>query len=101
MFYQQSPVIAIVAIVLFLAAYIYFKSRKGGGSSGLGSFFSGNQPQHQNNIDDLITLMMLQQMGNTPTSSYAAKTPLEDKSAIEREHAIEKTEKEILQLLEE
>jgi hypothetical protein len=101
MFYQQSPVFAVVLIVIFLAAYMYYKAKKGGNSFGRGGFFSGNHPQNQDNINDLITLMMLQQMVNKPANSYTATKLLEDKSATERERAIEKTGKEILQLLEE
>lgn len=101
MFYQQSPVFAIIIIVIFLASFLYYKSRKSGASFGRGGFFSGNQPQNQDNINSLITLVMLQQMFNKPGNSPANDKPLNDKSTIEREKAIEKTRMEILQLLEE
>ena len=101
MFYQYSPVVAMIVIVLFLGAFVYFKARKNGGSLGRGSFFSGRQPQNQDNIDNLITLVMLQQAFNKPGNSYIDKKPLEDKDATEREKIIDQTRKEVLQLLEE
>lgn len=101
MFYQQSPVFAVVLIVIFLAAYMYYKAKKGGNSVGRGGFFSGSQPQSQDKMNDFITLMMLQQMVNKPANSYTVAKPAEDKSATERENAIEQTRKEVRQLLEE
>ncbi len=101
MFYQQSPVVAIVLIVIFLAAYMYYKAKKSGNSSGVGGFFSGNQPHNQGKIDDLITLVVLQNLVNKPSNSYLDTKPIEDESATERKRAIEQSGKEILELLEE
>lgn len=101
MFYQRSPVIAIIVVVIFLASFFYYKSKKSGASFGRGGFFSGNQPQNQDNIDNLITLVMLQQMVNKPNNPHIVKKPLKDKAVTERENIIEQTRKEILQLLEE
>lgn len=101
MFYRTGPVFAIVLVVIFLAAYMYYKSKKSGNSFRRGGFFSGNHPQNQDNINDLITLVILQQMVNKPTNSYTVTKPLEDKSATERIKTIEQTAREVLQLLEE
>ena len=90
-----------VIIVIILVAFFYYKAKKGNNLFGRGGFFSGSQPQNQHNIDDFITLMILQQMVNKPNNSYTVAKPVEDKSATERENAIEKARKEVHQLLEE
>ena len=62
MFYQQNPMYAVIVIGIFIAGYILVKSRKSG--SGLSGFLKGTASQSNNNMDDLITLMMLQQLTN-------------------------------------
>ena len=66
MFYKQSPIISIIIVVVFLATYMYYKSRKGRGSSIRGAFFSGKQSHDNGRVDDLVTLVVLQQMFNKP-----------------------------------
>ena len=51
MFYQQNPMYAIIMIVIFIAGYIFVKSRKSG--SGISGFLKGKTPQSNNNMDDL------------------------------------------------
>ena len=99
MFYRQSPVVSIILVIVFLASYIYYKSRNGRNSSNPRTFFSGRQSQNNGRVDDLVTLVVLQQMVNKPTNSYTK--PVEDTLATEREKAIEQTRKEVHQLLEE
>ncbi len=96
MFYQQNPMYAIIVIVIFIAGYIFIKSRKSG--SGLSGFLKGKGAQPNNNMDDLITLMMLQQLTNNANSELRK---FEDPADNEHEKYIEKVKQEALALLDE
>ncbi len=93
-FYQQNPLYAIIIIVIFLGVYIIFKSRSSGNSSIL-NFLSGRNPQQDSKIDDLITLMMLQQLLTSNPQHHDTRDSTENKDEIE------KTKQEVLNLLEE
>ena len=95
-FYQQNPLYAIIIIVLFLGVYLFFKSRKASGS-GPFSFFSGNQAQQNTQIDDLITLMMLQQLMNSNGNREHPKNEKEQ----ENKKNIDRIKNEVLELLDE
>ena len=94
-FYQQNPMYAIIIIVLFIGVYLFFKSRKAGG--GVFAFLSGNQTQQNTKIDDLITLMMLQQLMNSNENRVLPRNEKEQ----ERKSEIDKIKKEVLDLLDE
>ena len=97
-FYQQNPVYAIIVIALFVGVYLFFKSRSSGSRSrGLG-FFSGKNTQQDSKIDDLITLMMIQQLMNSP--SQKSDNQIQDNKEKEDKH-IDKIKEEVLELLED
>ena len=96
MFYQQSPIYAIIMIVIFIAGFIFVKSRKSG--SGIAGFFKGKATQSNTNMDDLITLMMLQQLTNNSNSRFERA---EDNDSVNHENHIEKMKQEALELLDE
>lgn len=96
MFYQQSPVYAIIIIGIFIAGYIFIKSRKSG--SGISGFLKGKSSQSNNHMDDLITLMMLQQLTNNSSSRIEEVDATKDN---EHENYIEKVKQETLALLDE
>jgi len=101
MFYKQSPIISILIIVIFLALYIYYKSKKRGGTGVRGAFFSGKQAQNNSRVDDLVTLVVLQQMFDKPSINKLDELRSnQDKPPIQ-EQQIEKIKHEILELLEE
>jgi len=100
-FYQQNPMYAIVIIIIFVGVFLFFKSRSTNSSNGLFSFLSGKGSQQDNKIDDLITLMMIQQLLNSPPSSQESKALGFDNARREQEQEIENTKKEILELLDE
>lgn len=96
MFYQQSPVYAVIMIVIFIAGYVFVKSRKSG--SGVFGFLKGKSSQSNSHMDDLITLMMLQQLTNNSTFR---REPFEDQTENDHEKHIEKVKQETLALLDE
>ncbi len=96
MFYQQSPVYAIIIIGIFIAGYIFVKSRKSG--SGIGGFLKGKSAQPNNHMDDLITLIMLQQLTNNTNSRLDS---IEERDNNDHEKHIEKIKQETLALLDE
>lgn len=102
MFYQREPVFSVIILGMIVGIYLFFRSRRStrrGKSKGiLGSFLGGNQYQ-ENQMDDLITLMMVQQLFQN--SNKSANLDRQDKPPIsEKEKNIEKTKKEILDLFE-
>jgi hypothetical protein len=101
MFYQHNPVFAFVIIFIFFALYLFFRSRKKGGSSARGIFFSGKHPQQDNRVDDLITLVLIQQMFDKSSGSNINQSQGSNSCNHEKEDPLEKTKKEILELLEE
>jgi hypothetical protein len=98
-FYQQNPVYAIIIIVLFIGVYLFFKSRSSGTNKGAFGFFSGKNTQQDKRMDDLITLMMIQQLMNSPSDGTNNQVINEEKK--EKDMYIEKIKQEVLELLEE
>jgi len=97
MFYQKEPVYTLVICGVGLTLYLYYKAKKSGKGL-LGSFFSGPQSSQERNFDDLVALMMLQQLiSSNPQTNTASKQISED--SRKRREAIEKTQKEVLDLL--
>jgi len=101
MFYQQSPVVSIVIVIIFLASYMYYKSRNGRNSSNRGAFFSGKQSQNNSRVDDLVTLVVLQQMFDKPSTNKVNEFRSNQDKSHKQEEQIEKIKHEILELLEE
>lgn len=83
-------------IVVFIAGYILVKSRKSG--SGLSGLFKGKNPGTNSNMDDLITLMMLQQLTSNSNSDFRR---YKDEADTEHEQYIEKVKQEALALLDD
>ena len=96
LFYQQNPMYAIIIIGVFIVGYIVVKSRKSG--SGIGGFLSGKKSQPNSTMDDLITLMMLQQLTNNSNSELKQ---WEDRSNNDHEQQIERIKQEALELFDE
>ena len=102
MFYRQNPTFSIIILVLFLAAYWYYKRRKGGGRSvSRGTFLSGRAIQRDSHVEDLVTLTVLQQMLNSPTPVKSSGRKPTRTQEDQRTKDIEKTRKEIIDLLED
>ncbi|MHA1987213.1 MAG: hypothetical protein ACW98D_11280 [Promethearchaeota archaeon] len=96
MFYQQNPMYAIIVIGVCAVGYILIKSRRSG--SGISGFFKGKTPQTNTNMDDLITLMMLQQLTNNSNSRIERPDELENN---DHENHIEKVKQEALALFDD
>jgi hypothetical protein len=87
---------AIIMIAIFIAGYVFIKSRKSG--SGISGFLKGKASQSNGNMDDLITLMMLQQLTNN--STFRQET-FKDQIENDHEKHIEEVKQETLALLDE
>jgi len=98
-FYQQNPVYSIIIIVLFIGVYLFFKSRSSGSSKGVFGFFSGKNAQQGNRMEDLITLMVIQQLMNTSSQNNDYTNKNDEKA--EKDKQIDKIKQDILDLLEE
>ncbi|MFX0135025.1 MAG: hypothetical protein ACFFDN_15395 [Candidatus Hodarchaeota archaeon] len=99
LFYQQNPIYAVVIIVLFIGVYLFFRSRSSRSKGGVLGFLSGKNTQQDNKIDNLITLMMLQQLVNSSSQNRESQTREEKKE--EKEQYLDKIKKEVLDLLED
>lgn len=98
LFFQQNPLYAIICIVLFLGVYILFKSRSSQSSRRLFGFLKGANSQQDNRIDDLITLMMIQQLlsGHNDHNQHNSENTNQDKNEY-----IDKVKNEVIDLLDE
>lgn len=100
MFYQREPVFTIIIIGIAVGLYLFFRSRKSSSRRRSGGFFSAitgrTNDQYERNIDDMMTLMMLQQL-------FSKKTPQpKNENLTSDEHAkLEKIKEDILALLPE
>ena len=97
MFYQKEPLYTVVIIGIGVVIYFVYKAKKSGNGL-LGAFFSGNQPHEDSRLDDLIALMILQQLTTNNSTNNSASQVISDK-AQKRLDAIDKTKKEVLDLL--
>jgi len=97
MFYQKEPFYTVVIIGVGVIVYLVYKAKKSGNGL-LGAFFSGNQSHQDSRLDDLIALMMLQQLSSTNSQSNNATQQISEQARKRRE-AIDKTQKEVLDLL--
>ncbi len=97
MFYQKEPFYTVIIIGIGVVIYFVYKAKKSG--NGLfGAFFGGSQPHQDSRLDDLIALMMLQQLTSTDSQSNSATQQISEEARKRRE-AINKTQKEVLDLL--
>ena len=103
MFYQREPVFSIIIICISVGLYLFFRSRRSGRKRGrrgiLTSLMGGNRPQ-DTNIDDLITVMMIQQLFHEPNKSTPSN-PTKENQCSKQEQEIEKAKKEILELFDQ
>ena len=91
----------IVIISIALATYVFYKSRRvnRGNSQGGIRFLSGKADPQNDNVDDLITLMMIQQLFSpSPPPEYIRYQLPNDKKQDE-ENEIDKIKREVLELL--
>jgi len=92
MFYQREPFYTVIIIGIGVVIYFVYKAKKSGNGL-LGAFFSGNQSHQDSRLDDLIALMMLQQLSSNNATQQISE------QARKRREAIDKTQKEVLDLL--
>lgn len=97
-FFQQNPLYAIIIIVIFLGVYILFKSRSSNSSRGVLGFLTGTHSQQDSRIDDLITLMMVQQLLSSQNGHD--QNNFEYKKQDQDLH-IDKIKSEVLELLDD
>lgn len=100
-FFQQSPLYAIIIIVIFLGVFLLFKSRSSKSSRGILGFLTGNHSQHDNRIDDLITLMMVQQLLSPQSDQNNSHQNSIDQKKQDQDHHIDRIKNEVLELLDE
>lgn len=85
MFFQQSPLYAVIVIGAIVIGYLYIKSKRSqSGGSGFLGFMKGNPQQNTRNYDDLITLMMLQQLIGTNNNNQVQEIDSSHKEEINR-----------------
>ncbi|MFW9930231.1 MAG: hypothetical protein ACFFD1_12625 [Candidatus Thorarchaeota archaeon] len=72
MFYQREPIFTIFIIGIAAGLYLFFRSRKNSSRRRRSGFLSAitgrTDDQYERSIDDLITLMMLQELFSEKSS---------------------------------
>jgi hypothetical protein len=97
MYWQTNPVFTAILIGIFIVIFLLFKSRKSTSPrKGFMRFFGGRVPEYESNMDDIITLMMIQQLFNTNSSNSSDNSNHKDEDAY-----IDDVQDEILELLDE
>jgi len=101
MFYQSNPMFTIIIIIIILGTYFFYRSRKSnqGGSRGGIRFLSGKEPRQNDTMEDLITLMMIQQIFSPSPNPEHFKIPLPNTDKQEEESDIDRIKREVLELL--
>ena len=101
MFYQSNPMYTIVIVSIALGSYLFYRSRRGnrGYSRGGIRFLSGNGNRQNDHMDDLITLMMIQQLFSPSPSSEYPRYQLPNDKRQDEESEIDKIKREVLELL--
>ena len=95
MYYQENPVFVVVILTIGFGGYLLFKRKRSTNGNMRAGFFSGRPVGGNNNMTDIMTLLLIQQMYSQPENTHTSNT-------VSEEHAqIEKTQKEILELLDE
>jgi hypothetical protein len=100
MFFQQNPVYAVVIMGIIIGGYLYIKSKRSGSSGGVFGFMKGNPQQQNDSLNDIITLMMLQQLFNNPNTQNSERYFLQSEKEG-KEDQIDQTRREVLELLDE
>ena len=100
LFYQQNPVYAIIVIVIFVGVFLFFKSRSSS-KGGVFRFFSGAQAQKDDKINDLITLMMIQQLLNPNDDRNNRPEYRPEFKKREKKDHIDKLKQEVFEILDE
>ena len=96
-FFQQNPLYAVITIIILVGVYIFFKSRSSKSSRGIIGFLKGNHSQQDSRIDDLITLMMVQQLLSSQNNSD--QNNIKQKRQ-DQDHYVDKIKNEVLELLD-
>jgi hypothetical protein len=101
MFYQSNPVYTIFIVAIVLGTYLFYRSRRGnrGNSRGAFRFLSGNDNPQNDNMDDLITLMMIQQLFSPAPNPEYHGYQLSNTRRKDEESEIDKIKREVLELL--
>lgn len=95
--YQREPFYTFVLLGAGLIGYMVIKARKSGNGF-FGGFLSGKTSSEDSTIEDLVSLVMIQQLlsENTSSSNYSQ---IPDKEREKELSYLEKTQKEVLKLL--
>ena len=94
--FQKEPLLTMIFVGGGIVLYMFYKSRRSG-SGFLGGMLGGKASAQERNIDDLISLIMIQQL-LSENSQPEYKTL--DKKQEEKRAYLEKTSKEIAEILE-
>lgn len=98
--YQREPFYTFVFLGAGIIIYMVYKARKSGNGF-FGGFLSGKSSTQDNTIEDLVSLIMLQQLlSENSNSGSSNNTNIPDKKREKELAYLEKTQKEVLKLLE-
>lgn len=106
MFYQREPIFTVVIIGLAIGLYLFFKSRKsssrGGGRGFLSALTGRANNQQERNIDNMITLMMVQQLfSDNSSKNLSSNTKQFEKKENSHQKEMKRIKEEVLSLFNE
>jgi hypothetical protein len=98
-FYQREPMYTLIIGGVIIIGYLVVKGRKSG-TGFLGGIVGNTQSSQERNIDDLITLIMVQQLLNESNSSKQLPSVTVDSKEQERNQRISEAQEKILNLFD-
>ncbi len=106
MFYQREPVFTVIIIGLAVGLYLFFKSRRsssrGRGRGFLSALTGRANNQQDRNIDNMLTLMMVQQLfSNNSCQNLSSNNKQFKKKENSHQKEIKRVKEEVLRLFNE
>lgn len=86
MYFQKEPVFTVIILAIGFGLYLFIKAKKSG--KGMFNFLSGNEHPSQDRMNDIITLIMLQQLfsnNSTPEDQTPVKKQENQPNIVEKE----------------
>jgi len=100
MYYRTNPLVVIVIVAVFIIVFTLFKLRKRGQGTGTLNRLGKGQNAQNSQVDNMITLMILQQMMQCDSHNISSNVEEEEVDTEHNEY-IDKIKNEILNILGE
>jgi hypothetical protein len=88
MYFQKEPVFTVIILAIGISLSLLIKAKKSG--KGIFNFLSGNEHPSQDRMNDVITLMMLQQLFSNNSNNSSSQSQAPEKRQDKQPDSVEK-----------